>query len=433
MQISYVKKGQALFILSFAALIACGTLLLKLPVAHETPLSWSDAWFMATSSVCVTGLTTVPVGEFTPFGQIVILLLIQLGGIGIMTLSASILLLLGRGLSFSNTLLISNLSDNFSLAKTEGLTRTIIQYVLVSEAVGFCLLLPGFIEKHPIFDAIWYSFFHAISAFCNAGMSPFPDSLISQSRWIQAVMAGLIVFGGLGVYVIYDLRMAFHNRNYRLRVHSRLVLSWTLGLILAGAGLLWVTSQIGTHPLGWFDAFFQSITARTAGFSTVNIETLPGTSLTLLIILMLIGGAPGSTAGGMKISTVALVVLSILGTFKGRQEVHMFKRTIPIANVLRAYAIIVTFILLLCGGAVFLNLLTPHKFEITSCFFESASALSTTGLTTGATASLTTPGKIYLVFYMFIGRLGPFTFMLFLLSRERKWRLRYPEERIIIS
>lgn len=433
MEMGFVKRGQLLFLASFAGLIAAGTLLLKLPWAHDAFLPWPDACFMATSAVCVTGLATVPVGEFNAFGQVVLLLLIQLGGIGIMTLSASILLLMGRGLSFSDTLLISNLSDNFSLPRTEGLLRTVIQYVLVTEAIGFLLLLPGFLGKYPFLESAWYALFHSVSAFCNAGLSPLPDSLIGQGRWTQGVIAGLVIFGGLGVYVIYDLLMVFRQRQYRLRVHSRVVLTATLILIVAGTLLLWLIGQGRMHPIDWFDAFFQSITARTAGFNTVVIGSLPAESLTLLIVLMLIGGAPGGTAGGMKVSTVALAVSSIIGTFKGRQEVQMFKRTIPMANVLRAYTIIVTFILLTCAGAVFLHMMTPDRFEIADCFFESASALSTTGLSTGATASLTAPGKIYLACYMFMGRVGPFTIMLFLLSREKKRKLRYPEERIIIG
>ena len=433
MVIGFAKKGQSLFILSFAALIFCGTLLLKLPWAFHGHLAWVDAYFTATSAVCVTGLSSVATGKFTLFGQLVILGLIQLGGIGIMTLSASILLLIGRGLSFSNPLLISNLSDNFSLRGTEGLTRTVIQYTLVSEGIGFFLLLPGFWAKYPLPEAVWYSFFHAVSALCNAGLSPFPDSLIGQTRWTQMTVAGLIILGGLGVYVIYDLLMVFRHKQYRLRVHSRVVLVATLILIAAGTVLLWLNGYVRETGLSWYDAFFQSVTARTAGFNSVDIGELPAESLTLIIILMLIGGAPGSTAGGMKVSTVALAVSSIIGTFKGNADVQMFKRTIPIANVLRAYTIIVTFILLTCAGAIFLHMLTPERFAMMECFFESASAISTTGLSTGATSSLTSFGKIYLACYMFVGRIGPFTVMLFLLSREKKRRLRYPEERIIIG
>lgn len=433
MVIGFVKKGQSLFILSFLALIFCGTVFLKLPWSYHGALSWVDAYFMATSAVCVTGLSTVPVGDFTIFGQVVILMLIQLGGIGIMTLSASILLLLGRGLSFSNTLLISNLSDNFSLRGTEGLTRTVIQYVLVSEGIGFLFLLPGFLASYPWEEAVWYSFFHAISAFCNAGLSPFPESMIGQTRWTQMTVAALVVLGGLGVYVIYDLLMVFRRKQYRLRVHSRVVLVTTLILIVAGSGLLWLNGWARGTGLSWYDAIFQSVAARTAGFNSVDIGELPAESLTLIIILMLIGAAPGSTGGGMKVSTVALAVASIVGTFKGTPEVQMFRRTIPISNVLRAYTIMVTFILLTCAGAVFLHMLTPDRFAMMECFFESASAISTTGLSTGATSSLTSFGKIYLACYMFVGRIGPFTIMLFLLSREKKRRLRYPEERIIIG
>lgn len=433
MVLGFVKKGQSLFILSFAALIFCGTLLLKLPFAFDGHLDWVDAYFTATSAVCVTGLSSVETGSFTLFGQFVILSLIQLGGIGIMTLSASILLLIGRGLSFSNTLLISNLSDHFSLRGTEGLTRTVVQYTLVSEGIGFFLLLPGFWAKYPLPNAIWYSVFHAVSAFCNAGFSPFPESLAGQNRWTQMTVAGLIILGGLGVYVIYDLLMVFRRRQPRLRVHSRVVLAATLILIAAGTVLLRLNGSSGEGGISWWDAFFQSVTARTGGFRSIEICELPAESLVLLIFLMLIGAAPGSTGGGMKVSTVALAVSSIIGTFKGNADVQMFKRTIPIANVLRAYTIIATFILLTCAGAVYLHMLTLEQHEMLEFFFESASAISTTGLSTGITSILTASAKIYLASYMFVGRVGPFTVLLFLLCREKKRQLRYPEERIIIG
>ena len=432
MLIGFVKKGQMLFIFSFTALILLGTLLLKLPFAYQGDLCWADSLFTATSAVCVTGLMTVPTSQFTLFGQLVILGLIQLGGIGIMTLSASILLMIGRGLSFSNTLMISSLSDNFSLRGTEGLTRTVIQYTLVSEGIGMLLLLPGFLADYPWAEGIYYSLFHSVSAFCNAGISIFDNNLIGQNRWIQLVIAGLIVLGGLGVYVIYDLIRAIRNREWKLRVHSKLVLLSTLILIVGGMLLLRGGGFRDGGILTWFDSFFQSVTARTAGFNTIDLTLLPAPSLTLLIVLMLIGASPGSTGGGMKTSTVALAVAAIYNTFKGNAEVLMFRRKIPMVNVLRSYTIIVTFLLLSCGGAIVIQLLTGGS-AMMDCFFESASALGTVGLSLGTTAKLTLEGKLFVSLYMLVGRIGPFTAMLFLLGREKKGRLKYPEERIIIG
>ena len=436
MLISFVKKGQSLFILSFTLWIAAGMLLLKIPAAyHAGVLSWNDALFIATSSVCVNGLTVVKVSDFTLLGQLIILGLVQLGGIGFMTLSASILLMLGRGLSFSNTLLISNLSDNFSLRGTEGLTRTVILYTLVSEGIGLLFLVPGFLlSGYGVWQSLWYGVFHAITGFCNAGLSPFDDSLIGQSRLTQFGVACMIVLGGLGVYVIYDLLQVMRKRQMTLRVHSKVVLLTSAILIVSGAVFLWLLGTVrgGAGTLGWFDAFFLSITSRTAGFTTVGLDVLPPASITMVIVWMLIGASPGSTGGGIKTSTVAVAVAAIINTFQGNRDVLVFRRRIPNANVLRAFTIIVLFVLLACAGAIVGQLLT-RKATMMECFFEAVSAIGTTGLTIGGTGKLTEAGKLFLSLFMFMGRIGPFTIMLFLMGREKRAHLRYPEERVIIS
>ncbi len=436
MLISFVKKGQSLFILSFTLWIAAGMLLLKIPAAYRAGvLSWNDALFTATSSVCVNGLTVVKVSDFSFFGQLIILGLVQLGGVGFMTLSASILLMLGRGLSFSDTLLISNLSDNFSLRGTEGLTRTVIHYTLVSEGIGLLFLVPGFLMSgFGIGEAFWYGVFHSITGFCNAGLSPFDDSLIGQSRLTQFGVAGMIVLGGLGVYVIYDLLQVLRKRQRTLRVHSKVVLLTSAVLIVTGAVFLHLIGTVkgGAGALGWFDAFFLSITSRTAGFTTVAVDVLPAAGVTMLIIWMLIGASPGSTGGGIKTSTVAVAAAAIVNTFQGNRDVLIFRRKIPTANVLRAFTIIVLFVLLACVGAIAIQLLTTNA-TMMECFFEAASAIGTTGLSIGGTSKLTDAGKLFLTVFMFMGRIGPFTIMLFLMGREKQVRLGYPEERVILS
>lgn len=433
MLIGVVKKGQSLFILSFLTFVLGGMLILKLPWCYRAGvLSWSDALFMATSAVCVNGLSVLPIENFTLFGQAMILLMVEIGGIGIMTLSASILLMLGGGLSFSDTLMISSLSDNFSLRGTEGLTRTVTTYTLVSEAIGMVLMLPGFLEKYTWAESLWYSLFHAITGFCNAGLSPFEDSLAGQSHLVQFAVGALVILGGLGVYVIYDLLQLFRRREIHLRVHSKVVLLTNLILIVGGAVLIWFFGVINDRLIGWFDALFLSVSSRTAGFTTFDITTLPASTTTLVIIFMLIGASPGSTGGGMKTSTVAVAAAAIFNTFKGNPEVLMFRRRIPSTQVLRAFTIIVMFTLLACVAAMAIQVITPGS-AMMEAFFEAASALGTTGLTIGGTAKLTTEGKLFLSFLMFIGRIGPFTIMLFLLGREKTVRLKYPDERVIIG
>ncbi|UKI31488.1 MAG: potassium transporter [Lentisphaeria bacterium] len=360
MLIGVVKKGQSLFILSFLTFVFCGMLILKLPWCYRAgELAWSDALFMATSAVCVNGLSVLPIENFTLFGQTMILLMVEIGGIGIMTLSASILLMLGGGLSFSDTLMISSLSDNFSLRGTEGLTRTVVTYTLVSEAVGMVLMLPGFLEKYGWAESLWYSLFHAVTGFCNAGLSPFEDSLAGQSPLVQFAVGALVILGGLGVYVIYDLLQLIRRREIHLRVHSKVVLLTNLILIAGGAVLIWFFGVINDRWIGWFDALFLSVSSRTAGFTTFDIAALPASTTTLIIIFMLIGASPGSTGGGMKTSTVAVAAAAIFNTFKGNPEVLMFRRRVPAAQVLRAFTIIVMFTLLACVAAMAIQMITP--------------------------------------------------------------------------
>ena len=276
MLLSIAKKGQSLLLLSFALFALAGTLLLKLPgMTLHGDLAWIDALFMATSAACVTGLATVPVTEFTLPGQIALVLLIQIGGIGIMTLSASILLSLGKGLSFSDTLLISSLNDNFSLRGTEGLTRTVVKYSLIAEGAGAAVIYIGcLLNGGDWLKSLWESVFVAVSSFCNAGFAPYADSMASQHALSKIGCAGLTVFGGLGVYVIYDLLQVVKKKQNKLRVHSKVVLLTTAVLLIAGTVILKCAGLQGGAALSWSDAAFLSVSCRTSGFSTVELGTL---------------------------------------------------------------------------------------------------------------------------------------------------------------
>ena len=435
----FVKRGQSFFLLSFVFLIAAGALLLKLPFMYRGELEWTDALFVATSAVCVTGLSTVQMTDFTIFGQLAILVLIQLGGLGIMTLSASILLAVGRGLSFSDALLVSNLNDGFSLRGTESLLRTIVTYTFSVEAAGFLLMLPGMLSAASFrsfgdFGAdIWKALFLSISSFCNAGFSPVTGSLAQVGRWTQFASLLLMVTGGIGFYVVYDLRQLIRRQRRTLHVHTKLVLWTTAILLISGAVGVWTFCWADGKTIEWFDACFFSATARTCGFCTCPTEKLSGTAQSLLVFLMLIGGAPGGTAGGIKVSTVALVFAAILSVLRGDSEVLLFNRRIPTMNVLRAFTIILIFTLLGGVGAIFLQTREPHM-ELFDIAFEAISALTTTGLSIGdTTAKLSADGKLFLVFFMFLGRVGPFTVLLFLLGREKHTPIQYTEERIIIG
>ncbi|MBR2357829.1 MAG: potassium transporter [Lentisphaeria bacterium] len=432
---SLVKQSQLYFIFSFVLLIIAGTLLLKMPVCYRgnEALSWSDAVFMATSASCITGLTSVPISQFTLVGQIIILLLVQIGGIGIMGLTASIILFLGRGMSFGNTMMMSNLSDNFSLRNTEGLLKMIISYTLHIEAIGAILLLGAFAweGKFSFWQCLYYGIFHAVAGFCNAGFSPFDDSLQSFGPAIKLIVAFLIVAGGIGIYVIYDL-MQSGRKVALLKIHTRLVVISSVILIVLGTLLIKLFEHLeGNAPIAWIDAFFMSVSSRTAGYVTVPLSELSPNSISMIIIFMMVGAAPGSTGGGMKVTVVGVAVLAIINTFLGNRRVLLFRREIAMDNILKSFTIIVTFVLLVAAGAAVLSPMLANTEQ--AVWFEAASALSTTGMSMDVTGVLPVPAKMLIMAFMFIGRIGPFTIFLFLLDREKISRISYPEERIIIG
>ncbi|MDD5698960.1 MAG: potassium transporter TrkG [Victivallaceae bacterium] len=435
MTLSFIRKSQLYFIFSFLAAIIIGTFLLKLPwVVHSgSALSWLDALFISTSAVCVTGLVTVTTSGFNLTGQLIILGLIQIGALGIMTLTASIVVLMGRKMNYSNTMILSNLSDSFPLKSVESLLRTILTYSIVIEFTGFLLLIYGFSAtgKYSFGQAAYLAFFHSISAFCNAGFSTFDTSLIGMSVFIKIVVSLLIILGGLGVYVIYELSHLSHK--HFLRIHTRLVLITTSILIVFGTLSLKFLEYRGNIPISWLDAYFQSVTARTAGFNTIPMDLVslhPG-CIIVLIALMLIGASPGGTGGGMKTTTAALVFISLYNTFKGNRKVLLFKREILQSNVLKAFTIMFSFIAVSIVAATWLT--ATDNASLASAFFEVASALGTVGLSLGISAKATAAGKIILIVCMFVGRIGPFTMFLFLLGKEKASRLEYPEERVILG
>ena len=450
MLISYVKKGQLLFLATFAAMIVAGTLLLSVPFwTPQENYPFINSLFMAVSAVCVTGLATNDISEFTLAGQLIILLLVQVGAIGIMTLSASILLALGRGLSFSDTLLISNLNDNFSLRGTESLTRIVIRYTFICEACGTAVIYLGLMLNDPLSSGFgiselmkperyivnaWHAVFLGISGFCNAGFSPIPGSLSKTNALVQLTVALLVISGGLGIYVIYDLREKFNKKRHFLRLHSKVVLCASAALLGLGTLCTLILSAGSPRPLSLFESFCLSAFSRTAGFSALEGGAYfsPGVAL-VVIILMLIGGAPGSTAGGMKVTTAAVAFAAIRNTLQGNREVLIFKRSVGMEIVLRAFTMMVIFLLLFSIGGAVLHLINPEDIPLLNTMFEAASALTTTGFSMGVTSRLSAGGKLFIIMLMIIGRLGPFAILLFLLGREKPGQLKYPEERVIIG
>lgn len=434
MRFRLFRFGNGQLPVSFAVLILLGTLLLKLPgMLEDGCLSWTDAFFTSCSALCLNGLAVVPTSDFSFSGQLILLVLIQVGCFGILSISAIILLVAGRGLSFSNTLVMYNLNDRFSRRYTESLVRTIAVYTLVSEAVGFLLMLPGFLAGGFSWHSIWYALFYSVGSFCNSGMGPLPGGMAQAGRYVQAVSMVQIVLGGIGVYVIYDLLEMIRDRNHRMRLHSRIVLTVSAILIFGGALFLWLASRTPEgEQMPLFDALYLSVASRTAGYNTVDVGMLPSACIVIVIVLMFIGGSPGSAAGGIKTSTAAVALAALVSSFKGDGEVIIAHRSVAWRSVLRAFTIIVIFLLLALIGATMVRF--DGEVHGLSGTFEAVSALSATGLTTGtATRQLVPYSKLLIALFMFIGRVGPLSIIMFFVGREKPGHLRYPEERIIIG
>ena len=451
-----------LMIVSFAVIIVLGTLVLGSPhaTAAGRRLPLIDALFTSTSATCVTGLIVLDTGrDFSRFGQSIILALIQLGGLGIMTFTTFFALVLGKGMGLRETRVMSDVLNAPPFGRVRRLVVTILVFTFSMELLGAIAFykLTGTSDAAP-FRGWWPSVFHSVSAFCNAGFSLDAGSFM---RWrssvpIVGVLAGLIIIGGLGFAVNQNLltvgwarlfsrrppamiRRISNRTSVRLNLQTKLVLVSSLILILSGmAALLLLESSGLMKDMSSADramaAFFQSVTARTAGFNTVEINALGPTGKFILIILMFIGASPGSTGGGIKTVTFAVLLLSVVATARGDRDVSAFRRTVPHAIVAKALAVIVVSITFIALATVVLTATergSGHAFI--KILFEVFSAFGTVGLSTGITSSLSTVGKAVIVITMFVGRLGPLTMVLAMGERARRRAYSYPDENVMIG
>ncbi len=453
---SHAQMPQALLVAGFAGLILVGALLLMLPWAHQAgEVGFVDALFTSTSAVCVTGLIVVDTPKaYTVFGQMVILTLIQMGGLGIMTFAALAYLMLGRRLSLASQAALHDsffqrdLGVQFKQKFFQILRNTVIIEALGALAIFLTLLLW---YGHPPAYALYSGVFHAVSAFCNAGFSIYSDNLmpLRDSAVVMAAVVLLIVLGGLGHMVLQEFWERFKNRVSRsprpsgdglplqVSTHSRVVLSVTAALIASGTlGLLvlGLTSHETTWGMKISSALFQSVTARTAGFNTVDVALMPVSSLLLLILLMFIGGSPGSCAGGIKTTTFAISLSDLRAKIRGERQVRLFSRRVPDDTLVRA-AILVRLAVLWNLIGVFLLLVTETGrpgIGMHDIIFEQISAFGTVGLSTGLTFKLSAIGKLWITATMFMGRLGPLTLALWVLPVKHV-HVGYPEGRVMIG
>lgn len=436
-------------IASFAAIIFIGAALLMLPVSTtKGSIHPIDALFTATSAVCVTGLTVLDTGkDFTLFGQMVILGLIQCGGIGIITFSLFFMAILGKALPYYGR---KTAEETFSYKGGEdfyAILKAVIIFTFSIEIVGALLLSIRFIPLYSAAKGSYYAVFHSISAFCNAGFSTFSNNLMDfkSDYLVNLVITGMIITGGLGFVVLHELRAGAFSRMARISLHSRLVLMVT-GVLLIGGMLLFMLLEWNNTLEGLptqtkvLASWFQSVTPRTAGFNTLDYGMMTDATLFLTILLMFVGASPGSTGGGIKTSTIGVFIALAISRYRGREEVSLFNRAIPKDVVFKAFSVglisgvlVVTFVIFILGtelGA------TPHsetRGVFVNLLFEAMSAFGTVGLSTGITPKLSYPSKFLLILLMFAGRLGPLTIAIAFTKREVKGQFRHPEENVIIG
>ena len=441
-----IRPGQ-LIVLVFLGIILLGAGLLCLPAAARSgrPTPFLTSLFTATSATCVTGLIRVDTGtHWTMFGQVVILLLIQVGGLGFMTIACLFFFALRRRIGLRQRMVLAQALGSDTYSGIVSLVRNILRGTAAVEGVGALILFFRFLPEFGFGRALWYGVFHSVSAFCNAGFDVLADVDAGGSlcRYVTdpvvnfTIMA-LIIIGGLGFAVWGDIR--HHRRFSRLSVYSRLVVIITTVLIFGGAGVFaaleWNNpNTIGdlTVPQKLMAALFQSVTLRTAGFATFDQNALSDVSKAASDLLMLVGGSSGSTAGGVKTATVGVILLSAWSTARGRTSVHVMKRRIPRQAVENASALFILVLLLSGLGAAFLSIVDHVSLE--NALYETISALCTVGLTTGITSSLGTASQIILIVLMFFGRLGIMTISVgFMAANRAEERVSYAETKIMIG
>jgi len=437
-----VNPAQAI-IVSFASIIAIGSFLLYLPYsrAQGTDLRYIDALFTSTSAVCVTGLIVVDTGiAFSIIGQVFLLLLIQAGGLGIMTIAAFIQVSLGSQMSLSGRFSTASLLGQGDVKNLFSIIRAIVLITFSFEAAGTALFFPYFLKQFGSgITALFYAIFHAVSAFCNAGFSLYTKSFMAarSNIWVNLILIGLIVSGGLGFTVLHNLiRRVLHFGTVRLTVQTRIVLITTLFFIAFGAVNFFflernhILSPMRSHEK-FLASLFQSVTTRTAGFNTVDTARLRPITLFMMSILMFIGASPGSTGGGIKTTTFFVLVLSIVTILRDQRFNTIFRRRIPFAVVNRAFAILVAAVSVIIVVTLLLGY--SQDFSFMQIYFETVSAFGTVGLSTGITPGLSDFGKIVIMLCMFVGRIGPLTMVLAIGNLQGTRLVTYPEERIMVG
>ncbi|MFC1287881.1 TrkH family potassium uptake protein [Bacillus paralicheniformis] len=425
-----------LLVLVFLFFIILGTLLLKTPAATSKPIGWIDTLFTSTSAMTVTGLAVVDTGtDYTLFGQLMILVLIQLGGLGIMSFAVLIFIMLGKKIGLKERLLIQQSLNQTSLGGIIKLIKSLFIYSFAIEMLAMLILAVKWVPEYGFARGVYYSLFHAVSAFNNAGFSIWPDSLMRYEGdpLVNLVISFLFIIGGIGFTVLSDL---WHKRSFKkLSLHSKLMIYGTFIINLSAMIFIFLLEYQNQKTLGMlppaeklWGAYFQAVTPRTAGFNTTDIGSLHESTITLLLLLMFVGAGSASTGGGIKLTTFLVILLSVITFLKGKKHISIAKKTLKDQLIIRSLAISTISVLLILAAVFILNMTEPKPFL--AILFEVVSAFGTVGLSMGITADLTPVGKILIIFIMFLGKLGPLT-LAFSLARPEQENIRYSSEDIL--
>lgn len=430
--------------LGFLIIILLGGVILSLPISSKngTYTSLVDSIFTATSAVCVTGLITVDTGtHWNTFGHCIIIVLIELGGLGFMSVTTFIAMLLGKKITLRDRLIMQEAMNALDIQGLVKMMKYIVILTFSVQSIGAFLLSFVFIPQFGIGKGIFYSIFHSISAFCNAGFDLFGNftSLTSyyNNYYLIIVISLLIVIGGLGFSVIAELLNFKHIRKFS--IHTKLVLYVTVSLIVLGALLIFGVEYRNEATLGSLNfgekvlnSVFASITPRTAGFNSISTGDMTMSGKLVTIILMFIGGSPGSTAGGLKTTTFAILILTAVSVLNGREDTEAFGRRFSKESVYKAFTLFVLAMAIVLGVTMILSIAEPTQ-QFIDLLYEASSAIGTAGITTGVTQEIGTLSKFVIMLAMYFGRLGPITVFLALMKKDKKAGIRYPEAKILIG
>ena len=441
---NFKLKGVQILALGFILVILVGALILTLPISTTSGESTNflDALFTATSAVCVTGLIVVDTGTYwNMFGQTVIMILIEIGGLGFMSFTTLIAIILGKKITLRERLILQDAMNTFNIQGLVKMVKYVLMFTVFVQFFGALLFSTQFVPEYGLGRGMFYSIFHSISAFCNAGFDIFGNfsSLTSynSNAVVILVASALIIIGGLGFTVWSELYSSKSLK--KVSLHSKMVILMTTVLVLGGTVLMFLFENKNVNTIAdmsfidkVMNSFFASVTPRTAGFNSIPTDGMTTAGQFLTIILMFIGGSPGSTAGGIKTTTIGILIVTIVCVIKGREDAEVFKRRFSKELVYRAFTLIFIGLSLVIVVTMLLSY-TEKGASFMALFYEAVSAFGTAGLTLGLTSELSNIGKVLIIFLMYLGRVGPLTVVLSITRKRINSGIKYPEGKILIG